>query len=342
VNTDRIFQIGALSKSTLFDSESEYTVQSTSNYLGIGDEKMGRRRKFIRGGVTFVLSVFLFVTLFWSWEASVNGNEVFAEAGNDATTAQRINVNQEYTDNLSTANDIDWFKYTTAGKGKVSVTMTYPQQLDGKKVYDCYFYDHSGNAVDGDYYSIGGGTSTNTTTNVYRLPAGTYYIQIERYSSDVNTDYTITVQSVCQVDFNPGKGTTRVTSLVLQSGQRIGTLPGASLKGFSFTGWYTAARGGVKIVGSEAITADVTYYAHWKAKKYTVKFNTNGGKKLSKSKRNITVTYAGKYGKLAKPSRKGYKFVGWYTKKSGGTKITSKSKVKITKTTTLYAHWKKK
>jgi uncharacterized repeat protein (TIGR02543 family) len=229
--------------------------------------------------------------------------------------------------------------------------MTFPQQLDGECVYTCKFYNLSGNAVDYDRYSIGGGTSTSTTTNMYRLPAGTYYIEIyrwddgSRYSPDtnyVNTDYTITVQSVCQVDFNPGKGTTPVTSLVLQTGQSIGTLPVASRTGFSFTGWYTAAKGGVKIDGSEAIAADATYYAHWKANKYTVKFNTNGGKKLSKSKRKITVTYVGKYGKLVKPSRKGYKFAGWYTKKSGGTKITSKSKVKITKTTTLYAHWKKR
>ena len=34
-----------------------------------------------------------------------------------------------------------------------------------------------------------------------------------------------------------------------------------------------------------------------------------------------------------------YKFLGWYTAASGGTKITSSSKVSITDTQTLYAHW---
>jgi uncharacterized repeat protein (TIGR02543 family) len=54
------------------------------------------------------------------------------------------------------------------------------------------------------------------------------------------------------------------------------------------------------------------------------------------------VTYAKKYGKLPTPKRSGYKFKGWYTKKSGGKKVTAKSKVAILKTTTLYARWKKK
>lgn len=43
------------------------------------------------------------------------------------------------------------------------------------------------------------------------------------------------------------------------------------------------------------------------------------------------------------PVRKGYVFKGWYTKKSGGTKITAAKKVTITKgkTQKLYAQWSK-
>lgn len=37
--------------------------------------------------------------------------------------------------------------------------------------------------------------------------------------------------------------------------------------------------------------------------------------------------------------RKDYTFAGWYTKKKGGTKITAKTKVTITKNMTLYAQW---
>lgn len=43
--------------------------------------------------------------------------------------------------------------------------------------------------------------------------------------------------------------------------------------------------------------------------------------------------------KLAEVTRKGYDFVGWYTKKSGGKKVTTSTKIKSN--TTIYAHWKK-
>lgn len=87
------------------------------------------------------------------------------------------------------------------------------------------------------------------------------------------------------------------------------------------------------------VTANLTVNAKWKANKYTVSYNVNGGKKLkTKSK---SVTYGKTYGKLAAPQRAGYTFAGWYTVKTKGTKITAGSKVAITKKTTLYARWSK-
>ena len=75
----------------------------------------------------------------------------------------------------------------------------------------------------------------------------------------------------------------------------------------------------------------------------TVKFKANTKKVKKLKTKSKTVKVGSKYGKLPKPSKKGYKFVGWYTKKKGGKKVTAKSKVKMTKASqTLYAHWKKK
>ncbi len=42
------------------------------------------------------------------------------------------------------------------------------------------------------------------------------------------------------------------------------------------------------------------------------------------------------YGSLPTPVRDGYQFTGWYTKKSGGTKVTESTKAKAG---TLYAQW---
>ena len=77
-----------------------------------------------------------------------------------------------------------------------------------------------------------------------------------------------------------------------------------------------------------------------------VVFDANGGslsKTSSVKTQTSQVTYKQKYGSLPTPVRKGYTFLGWYTKKSGGTRITSSKIVTIAKgkTQTLYAHWSK-
>ena len=65
-------------------------------------------------------------------------------------------------------------------------------------------------------------------------------------------------------------------------------------------------------------------------------YDANGGSVSPASK---NVTYGGTYGTLAKPSKSGYDFAGWYTAASGGTKVTSSTKVTATSNHKIYAHW---
>lgn len=67
----------------------------------------------------------------------------------------------------------------------------------------------------------------------------------------------------------------------------------------------------------------------------TVKFNTNGGKKISAKK----VHYAKKVKKPSTPKRAGYRFKGWYKDKK--CRKTFKFSAKIKKNMTLYAKWEK-
>ncbi|MFV0528533.1 MAG: InlB B-repeat-containing protein, partial [Lachnospiraceae bacterium] len=78
------------------------------------------------------------------------------------------------------------------------------------------------------------------------------------------------------------------------------------------------------------------------AKKFTVTYQANGGKIGTASKVTKTVTYGKKYAVPANPKRTNYTFQGWYTAKTGGTKVTKNTTVKLTKNQTLYAHWKAK
>ena len=76
--------------------------------------------------------------------------------------------------------------------------------------------------------------------------------------------------------------------------------------------------------------------AQWKANDYTTTFDANGG---SVSQTSKTVTYNSTYGTLPTPTRDGYTFQGWYTAKTGGTKVTSSTVVTSTSNHTLYARW---
>ncbi|MDE6314091.1 MAG: InlB B-repeat-containing protein [Lachnospiraceae bacterium] len=121
-------------------------------------------------------------------------------------------------------------------------------------------------------------------------------------------------------------------------GKKYGKLPAPERKGYTFEGWYTDSKNGTRVKASTKFKkkCDVTLYAHWTAKTYKIKLNSMGGK-VSKS--SYKKTYGKKYGNLAAPTKDGYTFMGWFTKKSGGKLITSTSKVTVTKNTTLYAHW---
>ena len=78
-----------------------------------------------------------------------------------------------------------------------------------------------------------------------------------------------------------------------------------------------------------------------KSVKHKITWNGNGGTIGTKKIVSTTVNNYSKLEKLPKtPKFKGYLFGGWYTKKSGGTKINKNTKPK--KSLTYYAHWKVK
>lgn len=88
--------------------------------------------------------------------------------------------------------------------------------------------------------------------------------------------------------------------------------------------------------GFTNINKDTVVNAVWTANKYIVTFDQNGGNVKTKSK---TITYASVYGTLPSPTKRNYTFAGWYTEKTGGTKITSVSTVSTIQAQTLYARW---
>lgn len=172
------------------------------------------------------------------------------------------------------------------------------------------------------------GSTTNPLT-VSNITANTHITPVFVLKS-----YTVT--------WNPNGGTVDPTSTTKTHGSTLGTLPTPTRAAdvqytYTFKGWFTSATGGTQVSASTTVTKNVTYYAQWTAtlRSYTATFNGNGGGTPSPS--TITKTYGSELGTLPTCSRAGYTFLGWYTASSGGTKISSTTK--ITSTVTYYAQW---
>ena len=178
----------------------------------------------------------------------------------------------------------------------------------------------TGYTFTGWYTAKSGGTKIATTTAI---------------TKDM-TLYARWTINKCTVKFNANGGTVGYDSKKITYNTAVGTLPTPKRTGYTFKGWYTAKSGGTKVYTTTKITKGMTLYAKWTANKYTVKFNANGGKVSTTSKK---VTYKAKIGTLPTPKRTGYTFKGWYTAKTGGTKVYTSTK--ITKSRTLYARWSK-
>jgi uncharacterized repeat protein (TIGR02543 family) len=143
------------------------------------------------------------------------------------------------------------------------------------------------------------------------------------------------------VTFNANGGTVSLAARKVANGAKIGSLPAPSRTGYKFAGWFTARSGGAKVSANTVVKTNVAYYAHWQTRSYKATFNANKGKVSGKKKLVRSVKYKSKLGKLPSPKRKGYKFKGWYTKKSGGKKIKASTKMPAGNVT-YYARWKKR
>ena len=72
-------------------------------------------------------------------------------------------------------------------------------------------------------------------------------------------------EQACQVRFDANGGSVKVLAIDIPIGGDYGELPRPVRNGYSFEGWYTLPRGGVRVKDYAALTRtdDHTLYAHW-------------------------------------------------------------------------------
>lgn len=285
-----------------------------------------------------------------------------------------VPANTTYTVALKFALDGTYTRSSRKASAKASFQVVYLGDVSAaEKTTVFYPYKTSGNTIK----TTIGGSDANTNivqitmddaTTVSRSATKSFdFVNTTRNTKDITKYFGVWIAgnfgskfhnqatAKCKVTpasylvtFDPNGGRVSPTSTAVTIGKKYGPLPTPNRYGYDFDGWYTEKIGGkdkevteTDVVGTNPPT---TLYAHWTAKKCLVALDANGGKidttSGQVSTKNYTATYGSKYNFLPTPTRTGgYKFVGWYTEETGGTKVTSDTTVTTTQTHILYAHW---
>lgn len=151
-------------------------------------------------------------------------------------------------------------------------------------------------------------------------------------------------QITVSFDTNQGSGSSvpdSVNAITVTYGSTYANLPTTERTGYTFDGWYTEATGGTQVENTTGVTRENhTLYAHWTAGKYEVGFEAVGGKFSDNNNfKSIYHYYDDTYKLPEEPARTGYTFLGWYTDRSGGTKVENTTQVTTAKYHVLCAHW---
>ena len=159
------------------------------------------------------------------------------------------------------------------------------------------------------------------------------------YTHGQTSDFTLYARwsaNTLAVTFDSGGGTS-VASSFTSTGGIVTPIVRPTRAGYTFAGWFTAATGGspVYLARPHGRTSNFTLYARWTANKLTVTYDTGGGSSITSSFARTagTALFPGR------PTRAGYRFAGWFTAASGGTRVTWPYTHGRTSSFTVYARW---
>lgn len=136
-----------------------------------------------------------------------------------------------------------------------------------------------------------------------------------------NDTLTSRVQYLCDINFDLNGGTinggSTMATQTVYSNEELGTakcypndqpfvVPTDPVReGYTFLGWYTQAEGGIKYTFTEAVSSNITLYAHWNAHSHTVTLENDENKKTNSYDYGSSVS-------VPTPTKKtGYNFNHW-------------------------------
>ena len=244
--------------------------------------------------------------------------------------------------------------------GTTRNTALYAMPVEGGKTYVYEFtvtgsyagevfifkYDANGNVTGG--YGDTNVSGIGTVSREFTVESNTAYVE---FRFDANAPGTITYSDIglyTKESFDKFAKNNKDSRLAYYTGENK-KLCTPERDGYEFLGWSTeknatsATYTPDQSASAIATSGSIVLYAVWAERKYTVKFDANGG---SGSIADKTVKYADSFNLPADGfTREGYTFLGWSANKNAtyATYVPGASVSKLTETTgatiTLYAVW---
>ena len=179
---------------------------------------------------------------------------------------------------------------------------------------------------------VGHGVGMSQIGANHRATAGQSYDTILKFYYNGTKILTSVVNY--RVTFN-SQGGKAVSSKIVSYNDTITTPAMPTKIGYTFAGWYKQATClNQWNFANNSVTANTILYAKWGVNKYTVSFNSQGGKVVS----NKIANYNSAITNPATPTKTNYTFGGWYKQATCVTAWNFKTN-KVTNNTTLYAKW---
>lgn len=265
---------------------------------------------------------------FGRWNTSANGSGTNYNAGASYTVTGNVTIYAKW---------IPIYTVTYNGNDNTSGSVAATQAdsgtaitISGQETLTRTNYKFSG------WNTNTGGTGTNYSAGASYTVTGnvTLYAKWTAYPT-----YTITYNGNGNTSGSVSATSADSSSTVTLAGQ--GTLVKT---GYNFAGWNTNNLGtgtNYSAEGSYTVTGNVTLYAMWTIKKYTVTYNGNGNTggnvPAAITVDSGTVITLPNQGALVKT---GHHFGGWNTKNDGtGTNYSAGGSYTITGNVTIYAKW---
>lgn len=152
-------------------------------------------------------------------------------------------------------------------------------------------------------------------TNLSDVKYNGYKTDWDRVTVNTTGNDTLTskVQYLCDITFDLNGGTINGSGTMdkqtVYSNEKLGTASVPTTPpqrtGYTFLGWYTQAEGGTKYTFTEAVSSNITLYAHWNAHSHTVTLENDENKKTNSYDYGSSVS-------VPTPTKKtGYNFNHW-------------------------------